>query len=217
MIVSSSRSARRAPSESKDAGARAKDSPARNIFTWRILPRAPNVVRRGVAVRRVRRIMDQGRLNQESFERLMAGLRPRLHRYCARMIGSAIDGEDVVQEALASAAEAFPAAGPILRPESWLFRIAHNAALDALRRRRRQTNIASDADAADVADPGAEADARVAATASLAAFMRLPAAQRSSAILIDVLGYSLDETADILGASLAATKAALHRARIRLR
>ena len=161
--------------------------------------------------------MDQGRLNQESFERLMAGLRPRLHRYCARMIGSAIDGEDVVQEALASAAEAFPAAGPILRPESWLFRIAHNAALDALRRRRRQKNIASDADAADVADPGAEADARVAATASLAAFMRLPAAQRSSAILIDVLGYSLDETADILGASLAATKAALHRARIRLR
>jgi RNA polymerase sigma-70 factor (ECF subfamily) len=47
--------------------------------------------------------------------------------------------------------------------------------------------------------------------------MRLPAAQRSSAILIDVLGYSLDETADILGASLAATKAALHRARMRLR
>jgi RNA polymerase sigma-70 factor (ECF subfamily) len=95
--------------------------------------------------------MDQGRLNQESFERLMAGLRPRLHRYCARMIGSAIDGEDVVQEALASAAEAFPTAGPILRPESWLFRIAHNAALDALRRRRRQTAIASDAADADAA------------------------------------------------------------------
>jgi DNA-directed RNA polymerase specialized sigma subunit, sigma24 homolog len=43
----------------------------------------------------------------EALDRLMTALRPRLHRYCARMVGSAIDGEDVVQEALAKAAEAF--------------------------------------------------------------------------------------------------------------
>jgi RNA polymerase sigma-70 factor (ECF subfamily) len=60
----------------------------------------------------------------------MTALRPRLHRYCARMVGSAIDGEDVVQEALAKAAEAFPTAGTIAQPEAWMFRIAHNAALE---------------------------------------------------------------------------------------
>jgi RNA polymerase sigma-70 factor, ECF subfamily len=39
-------------------------------------------------------------ISQEAFGRLLASLRPKLHRYCARMVGSGIDGEDVVQEAL---------------------------------------------------------------------------------------------------------------------
>ena len=69
---------------------------------------------------------------------LLAAMRPRLHAYCARMVGSAFDGEDVVQDAMAKAASAWPGAGGIERPESWLFRIAHNTALDFLRRRDRQ-------------------------------------------------------------------------------
>src|SRR4051812_19865289 len=52
-----------------------------------------------------------------SLDRLLAGLRPKLHRYCARMVGSAIDGEDVVQDALVKAVESFAAAGPIGNPE----------------------------------------------------------------------------------------------------
>ena len=161
--------------------------------------------------------MADGSLEPEAFGRLMAELRPRLHRYCARMVGSAFDGEDVVQEALAKAVEAFPAAAGIERPESWLFRIAHNAALDALRRRKREAVVRSDIGLAGLADASAAADVRVAAAASLAAFLRLPATQRSSVVLIDVLGHSLTETAEILGVSIAAVKAALHRARVRLR
>jgi RNA polymerase sigma-70 factor (ECF subfamily) len=161
--------------------------------------------------------MADGSLQHEVLGRLMAELRPRLHRYCARMVGSAFDGEDVVQEALAKAAEALPAAGGIERPESWLFRIAHNAALDALRRRKRQAAVRSDIDLAGLADSSATADARVAAAASLAAFMRPPVAQRSSVVLMDVLGHSLAETAEILGVSIPAVKAALHRARARLK
>jgi RNA polymerase sigma-70 factor, ECF subfamily len=160
--------------------------------------------------------MADGYMEPFALDRLMAELRPRLHRYCARMVGSAVDGEDVLQEAYAKAAEAYPGAGGIERPESWLFRIAHNTALDTLRRRKRQAMARSEIDLSAVADPGATADARVAATASLAAFMRLPAAQRSSVVLMDVLGYSLAETVEILGVSLGAVKAALHRARARL-
>src|SRR6476659_6561009 len=72
---------------------------------------------------------------------LLAAIRPKLHRYCARMVGSVIDGEDVLQDALIKAVEAFPAAGPIGNPEGWLFRIAHNTALDFLRRRNRQAAL----------------------------------------------------------------------------
>lgn len=161
--------------------------------------------------------MADGNLAPEAFSQLMTNLRPSLHRYCARMVGSAFDGEDVVQEALAKAAVAFPTAELIERPDRWLFRIAHNAALDALRSRKRHAMVRADEDLDDVSDPTAAADARVAATASLAVLLRLPVAQRSCVVLVDVLGHSLDETASLLDFTLAATKAALHRGRERLK
>jgi RNA polymerase sigma-70 factor (ECF subfamily) len=156
-------------------------------------------------------------LDSDGLARLMAELRPRLHRYCTRMVGSAFEGEDVVQDALASAIQAFSGAGEIQNPEGWLLRIAHNAALDALRRRKRQGSTESDETLSNLVDHGAQADARVAATASLAHFLHLSTMQRSSVVLTDVLGYSLTETAAILSVSLAAVKASLHRGRGRLR
>jgi len=151
-----------------------------------------------------------------AFDRLLVALRPRLHRYAARMTGSVIDGEDVVQDALLKAVEAYPAAVPIANPEGWLFRVAHNAALDHLRRRARQAT-APEEELAMIPDPvDVIADRQIAAT-SLRQFMRLPVAQRSSVILMDVLGYSLAEIGDIADMSVAAVKAALHRGRERLR
>src|SRR3954467_4742810 len=86
------------------------------------------------------------------FDGLLAALRPKLHRYCARMIGSVIDGEDVLQDALIKAVEAFAANSPIANPEGWLFRIAHNTALDFLRRRNRQAALQSVEEVDMVAD-----------------------------------------------------------------
>ena len=146
---------------------------------------------------------------------LMGRMRPRLHRYCARMVGSAFDGEDVVQDALARAAVAF---GPeIQQPERWLMRIAHNAALDALRRRKRQASRQLEIEMDQIADATSAADARVAAEASLAAFLALPPVQRGAVILADVLGHPLAETAEIFGVTEASAKAALHRGRAALR
>ena len=157
---------------------------------------------------------DDGRAE---FERLLAEIRPKLHRYCARMTGSVIDGEDVIQEALVKALEAFPNAGPIANMEAWTFRIAHNAALDFLRRRARQDALHSDEDPDMIVDPVAEADNRQVAATSLRTFMRLPVAQRSSIILMDVLGYSLQEIGEVTAQSVPAIKAALNRGRTRLR
>ncbi|KRB22825.1 MULTISPECIES: RNA polymerase sigma factor [Mesorhizobium] len=150
------------------------------------------------------------------FERLSGELRPKLHRYCARMTGSVIDGEDVLQEALAKAFEALPNAGPIANPEGWLFRIAHNTALDFLRRRSREKTTA-DEDPDMIVDPVNPTIDRQAAAAGLHTFMRLPVAQRSSVVMMDVLGYSLQEISAMLDTSIPAIKAALHRGRDRLR
>jgi RNA polymerase sigma-70 factor, ECF subfamily len=155
-------------------------------------------------------------VEREALNRLMTEVRPRLHRYCARMVGSVFDGEDVLQEALAKAVEALPSAGTLQKAESWLFTIAHNTALDALRRRKRQAEVPLDNDSPDLPDAAAAADSWVAATASLATIMQLPVIQRSAVVLIDVLEYSLAETVEILGATLPAVKAALHRGRVRL-
>jgi RNA polymerase sigma-70 factor, ECF subfamily len=152
---------------------------------------------------------------QKPVEQLLGELRPRLHRYCARMTGSVVDGEDVVQETMLKAMEA--AAQPIANPEGWLFRIAHHAALDFLRRRAREEAQHSNEELDLIASPKNPIEARQIAAASLRTLMRLPASQRSSVIFSDVLGYSLQETCEMVGGSVPAVKAALQRGRVRLR
>src|SRR5712692_1578612 len=148
---------------------------------------------------------------------LLARMRPKLHRYCARMVGSVIDGEDVLQDALIKAVEALGSAGPLGNPEGWLFKVAHNTALDFLRRRNRQEALRSAEEVDMIADQLDAVTSRQIASASLRTFMRLPVAQRSSVILMDVLGCSLREVCEIMDLSLPAAKAALHRGRAQLR
>ena len=149
------------------------------------------------------------------FLELVAELRPELHRYCARLTGSIVDGEDVVQDTLAKAYYAISMATemPPLRP--LLFRIAHNTAMDVLRRYERRhvdlvAQLPDDAAVDDRPDPETM-------RAALATFLDLPIAQRSAVILKDVLGCTLDEIVESTGASLPAVKAALFRGRATLR
>ena len=76
-------------------------------------------------------------MNTNEFEDRLKALRPRLHRYCARMTGSAVNGEDVLQDTLVKALNARAQGAAVDNLEGWLFRIAHNASLDFLRDRSR--------------------------------------------------------------------------------
>ena len=148
--------------------------------------------------------------------RTLTELRPRLHRYAARMTGSAVDGEDVVQETLVKVLESPPAIDNFSILERWLVRVTHNTAIDFLRSRSRQAATQAAEDMDMIIDPTASVDSGDTALVSLRTFMRLPALQRSTVIFKDVLGYSLDEIAGFTESSIPAVKFALQRGRARL-
>lgn len=154
---------------------------------------------------------------RSALNKLLGELRPKLHRYCARMSGSSVDAEDIVQESVLSALGAWDRAEPIANPEAWLFRIAHNASLDFLRRRTRQFAIRSDENLDMIASPVNLQQDRDAAAASLRTFQLLSPQQRSAVILKDVLGHSLEEICEVIGGSVTSAKSALQRGRARLK
>lgn len=153
-----------------------------------------------------------------AFLETIATLRPRLHRYCARMTGSVLDGEDVVQDALFHAyrkLDSFEEGRPLA---PWLFRISHNRCIDFLRRREvRQEAEAealsdSDFDAMAPFEPLGPALGRAVEHLVLA----LPPKERACVLAKDVLDYSLEEAAELVGSSVGGVKAALHRGRSKL-
>jgi len=150
-----------------------------------------------------------------AFLETVSNLRPRLHQYCSRMVGSVLDGEDVVQDALFQAfrkLESFDDSRP-LKP--WLFRIAHNQCIDFLRRRQ----VRQDAEA-EVVVPDAVAPKDPLGPGIERAIERLvltlPPKERASVLLKDVLDYSLEEIAELVDSTVGGVKAALNRGRAKL-
>lgn len=150
------------------------------------------------------------------FDDLVKEIRPQLHRYCSRMTGSVIDGEDVVQDALAKAYYALATTASISNMRGWLFRIAHNKAIDHLRRYDlSHSEPLDDHPPLTVREPSLERKEMT--RLALSRFLELPPMQRSCVILKDALDYSLSEIAELLDVTVSAVKAALHRGRVRLR
>jgi RNA polymerase sigma-70 factor, ECF subfamily len=151
-----------------------------------------------------------------AFLEVVTRLRPDLHRYCARMTGSVMDGEDVVQEVLFDAYRKLDTFddGRDLKP--WLFRIAHNRCIDHLRKR----GVRLDADAASVHATTIDADESVALGIDRALehlVSTLPPMERACVLLKDVLDHSLDDIARLLDSTVGGVKAALHRGRLKIK
>jgi RNA polymerase sigma-70 factor (ECF subfamily) len=149
------------------------------------------------------------------FEKLVGEIRPELHRYCARMTGSVVDGEDVVQDTLAKAFYLLPKAGEIANLRSWMFRIAHNKAVDHTRAYARRFGESLE-EHSDIPADTPPIEKHDLLKMGLGLFMRLTPAQRGAIILKDVLGHSLSEIAEILEVSLLSVKGVLHRGRATL-
>lgn len=150
-----------------------------------------------------------------AFLETITQLRPILHRYCARMTGSAMDGEDVVQEALFEAyrkLDRFDESRP-MRP--WLFRIAHNRCIDSLRSRGVRDEIEAAFAIREVISPTEPAILGV-GQAVERLVLTLPPKERACVLLKDIFDYSLEEIAEMVASTVGGVKAALHRARTKL-
>ena len=136
-------------------------------------------------------------------------------------MGSVIDGEDVVQDTLARALVALREVEELPQLRPWLFKIAHNRALDLLRSRsvRKAEPIETASEIADEShpDPMEVLMRQEAVETAVSRFAELPLLQRSVVILKDVLDESLKDIADLLDLTVDAVKAHLARGRARLR
>lgn len=183
--------------------------------------------------------------DEAAFNTVAARHRRELLIHCYRMLGSLQDAEDAVQDTLLRAwkyRESLKEGAPA-RP--WLYRVATNVCLDAIGHDARRSALAAkssaDAPGAPLApaevtwlqpipdailEPAAprdtEPDAAVLTRetieiAFLTVIQLLSPQQRAVLILRDVLGWSAEETAELIGVSVAATNSALQRARVTLR
>jgi RNA polymerase sigma-70 factor (ECF subfamily) len=150
-----------------------------------------------------------------AFLETVTHLRPQLHRYCARMTGSPMEGEDVMQEALFDAYRRLDTLeeGRALAP--WLFAIAHNRCIDTLRRRK----VRARAEAAAAQEHGIEAAEPPGVMLQPALermVIHLPPKERACLLLKDVLDHPLEEIAPIVQSTVGGVKSALARARRKL-
>ena len=170
-------------------------------------------------------------IDASEFERLVAPHRRELHAHCYRMLGSVADADDALQDALLGAWRGFSGFEGRSSLRAWLFRIATNAcfALTAARPRRQ---LATERPAAAPdrplepmvegslwlepypADPQASFEQREnVELAFVAALQHLPATQRATLILREVVGLSASEVAELLDTSVASIDSALQRAK----
>jgi RNA polymerase sigma-70 factor (ECF subfamily) len=180
--------------------------------------------------------------SESEFTALTERHRRELLVHCYRMVGNLEDAEDLVQETFARAWRGRLGFEGRSTLRAWLYRIATNASLDAIKQRRRRVRVV-DAPLArsgapsfdevpwlqpfpdrlleDAASAGSEPEAVVIAKetielAFMAAVQHLPPRPRAVLILRDVLGWSASETAEVLEGSVAAVNSALQRARTRM-
>jgi len=147
-----------------------------------------------------------------AFEELFHRHHRQLHRVARLTSGSVEDAEDALQDAMASAHRGAGSFRHDAAVSSWLHRIVVNACLDRLRRNKTHPTTALD-DVHPVADQTAQVEIAIAVHRAL---MRLPVEQRAAVVAVDMHGYSVADTAAMLGVAEGTVKSRCARARARL-
>ena len=147
-----------------------------------------------------------------AFEELFYRHHRQLHRVARLTSRSAEDAEDALQDAMVSAYRGAGSFRQDAAVSSWLHRIVVNACLDRLRRNKTHLTTALD-DVYPVADRTAQVETAITVHRAL---MRLPVEQRAAVVAVDMHGYSVADTAAMLGVAEGTVKSRCARARARL-
>ena len=159
------------------------------------------------------------RRDQAAFSRLVSRHLTSVHRYLVRLTGSDADAEELSQEAFLRLWERAGSYRPgKVKLSTWLHRVAHNLAVDELRR-RRPTESAHEGEllADEAADPETIAASRETDERLQAALGQLPDGQRAALLLCQVQGFSNRDAAEILGVTVRSLESLVARARRTLR
>jgi RNA polymerase sigma-70 factor (ECF subfamily) len=148
-----------------------------------------------------------------AFEELFYRHHRQLYRLAQITSRNADDAADALQDAMLSAHRKAPAFRHDAAVSSWLYRIVVNACLDRLRRNKNQATTALEDDACHVGDPTPRVDTAIVVERAL---MRLPVEQRAAIVAVDMQGYSVAETARMLGVPEGTVKSRCSRARAKL-
>jgi RNA polymerase sigma-70 factor, ECF subfamily len=148
-----------------------------------------------------------------AFESLVRDYQGDVFRFAYHLTRNRATAEDVTQEAFLRAYRALRTYRGQAKFTSWLLRIVRNCAVDAYRKTRRETPSAPDEGLADrtASSPAAEERARI-----NDAIRRLPMPLREPFVVIEVLGFSYQQTSVILGLRVGTVKSRMHRARAAL-
>jgi RNA polymerase sigma-70 factor (ECF subfamily) len=136
----------------------------------------------------------------------------QLHRLARLTTHSREDAEDALQDAMLSAHRGAGAFRHDAAVGSWLHRIVVNACLDRLRRTKAHPTSPLE-DIYPVADRTAQVETAIVVQRAL---MRLPVEQRAAVVAVDMQGYSVADTAALLGVAEGTVKSRCSRARVRL-
>jgi RNA polymerase sigma-70 factor, ECF subfamily len=177
--------------------------------------------------------------DEEAFRELTDPYRRELQQHIYRIVGSAQDAEDLLQETLLAAWRGLERFEGRASVRAWLYRVATNRSLDALRASRRRPedlqrmtdvpeptrraepiwlepypDVLLDGVPDDTPGPDARYEAKEAtALAFVAGLQHLPPQQRAVLVLRDVLGFRAGEVADMLDSTEASVNSLLRRAR----
>lgn len=162
------------------------------------------------------RLVDMTRAGQDrAFEVLVARYREPLHRFCARVLSPG-RAEDAVQQTFINAYAAMKADEAKLNFKPWLYRIARNTSIDALRQ-SGWGDEELDPDGGVSEDPESAVERRQELAGAVAALQALPERQRDAVVLRELEGRSYEDIAVRLGVTDGAVRQLLYRARSSLR
>jgi RNA polymerase sigma-70 factor (ECF subfamily) len=164
----------------------------------------------------------------DAFGELVVRHESKIYGLCLKMLGNPEDAEDVLQEVFIKAFEALPGFRQEARFSTWLYRIAYNACLMRIRKKKLETvpldrpvQLGQDEIPREVpdwtTDPRADVMNEELSDVLKQHINELQPDNRIVFVLRDIHGLSTDDTASVLGLSVPAVKSRLHRARLFLR